>query len=66
MPSAHKYKNPIPFRPPAGEREWLTAYAEKAGVAVNAVLTDALRLLRERVERNEAGTPADTTTEERS
>jgi hypothetical protein len=46
--------NPIPFRPPAGEREWLTSYAERTGRAVNAILADALRLYRERAERKDA------------
>jgi hypothetical protein len=42
---------PIPFRPPAAEREWLTAYAVQTGRPVNALLTEALRLLREHAEQ---------------
>lgn len=55
----HKH-NPIPFRPQAPDREWLAAYAEKTGLAVNAILTAALRLLRERAEKNNgAGEPGE-------
>ena len=52
MPSAHS-KNPVPFRPPAAEREWLAAYAKETGRPVNAILTEALRLFRKRVEQEE-------------
>jgi len=54
MPGVHKYKNPIPFRPPNADREWLAAYAEASGRAPNAILTEALRLYRERAERKDA------------
>jgi hypothetical protein len=41
MPSKHKH-NPVPFRPPEGDRSWLLAHAEATGQAVNAVLVAAL------------------------
>ena len=41
---------PIPFRPPAAERAWLAAYAEQTGRAVNALLTEGVRLLRAQTE----------------
>jgi WhiA C-terminal HTH domain len=61
MPSGrHKHK-PLSYRPPAAERAWLLAYADKTGRAVNAVLTDAVRALRKTTDPAAADTtlPAD-------
>ena len=43
---------PIPFRPDVatGMREWLKAYAERTGLAVNAVINEAMAEYRERRE----------------
>jgi hypothetical protein len=49
MPSQHKHQ-PIPFRPPEGDRLWLAAYAEQVGRPVNAILTEALVGYRRSVE----------------
>lgn len=46
MPSQHKHK-PIAYRPPADVREWLVDHSAKTGQAVNAILTDAVRELRD-------------------
>jgi hypothetical protein len=48
---AHR-PNPIAYRPPADDREWLTAYAEQTGRAVNALLTEGVRLLRAQAEKD--------------
>jgi hypothetical protein len=50
MTDRHK-DNPIPFRPPAGERAWLTEHAKRTGKAVNAILTAALAAYREHHEK---------------
>ena len=47
MSSQHKH-NPIPFRPPSPEREWLLRYAADTGRPVNAILTEALSEYRSR------------------
>ena len=47
MPSQHKH-NPVPFRPPEGDRSWLLTYAEATGQPVNAVLVAALGEYRAR------------------
>lgn len=46
MPSQHRF-NSISLRP-GPHRDWLLAYAEKTGQAVNAVLVQALAEFRER------------------
>jgi hypothetical protein len=51
MSSQHKH-NPIPFRPPAGDRAWLLAHAAETGRAVNAVLAEALVQYRQRAEQD--------------
>jgi hypothetical protein len=43
----HK-RNPVPFRPPEGDRSWLLTYAASTGQAVNAVLVAALGEYRAR------------------
>lgn len=45
MPSQHKH-TPISFRPSAADREWLLAYAEEHGLAVNLILSMALAEFR--------------------
>jgi hypothetical protein len=55
-PAADRHKNPpIPFRPPAADREWLAAYAERTGTPVNRVLADALAAYRAAVEGDGPG-----------
>lgn len=44
MPGQHKHP-PLRFRPPAAEREYLEARAERTGEPVNAILTAAVRAL---------------------
>ena len=38
--------SPISFRAPAPDREWLLAYAQRTGRAVNAILAEALARFR--------------------
>jgi hypothetical protein len=45
--------NPIPFRPPAGDRAWLKDYAKRTGQAVNAILSTLVSELRSRVEKED-------------
>lgn len=45
MTDRHK-RPPVPFRPPEGDRAWLYAYAERHGLAVNAILRLALAEFR--------------------
>ena len=54
MPSQHKH-NPIPFRPPEGDRSWLLEHAAMRGQAVNAVLVAALGEYRVRHGGNTTG-----------
>ena len=54
MPSQHKH-NPLRVRPPEALRDWLLAYAERAGKAVNAVVTEALEDYRAKREKEEQG-----------
>jgi hypothetical protein len=44
MPDRHK-NPPLRFRPPEPERSWLAAYQERTGKPMNAILTEAVRLL---------------------
>lgn len=53
MPNVHR-SNPVQFRPPADDREWLLARAEATGLPVNAILTQALREYREKTAREAA------------
>lgn len=43
----HRHK-PIAYRPPEDAREWLIAHAEATGMKVSALITQAVRELRER------------------
>jgi hypothetical protein len=52
MTDRHK-SNPIPFRPPEGDRSWLMEHAQRTGKAVNAILAAALAAYRERHEKEE-------------
>lgn len=56
MPNQQKY-DPISFRPPEGDRLWLTAYAKRIGRPVNKILADALAAYRKRHEEG-GGTDA--------
>lgn len=47
MPSQHKHP-PIAFRPPEGDRLWLTGHAKQTGRPVNAILAQALSEYRQR------------------
>jgi hypothetical protein len=59
MPGRHKH-NPLRFRPPAEEREWLEARQEETGEPMNAILTAAVRALMGAGYRrkHEAGEPS--------
>ena len=47
---ADRHKNtPLRFRPPEPERLWLAAYQEHSGKPMNAILTEAVRVLRTQV-----------------
>ena len=48
MPSQHKHQ-PIPFRPPEGDRAWLLGYAKRTGTPVNRILAEALAAYRKAV-----------------
>lgn len=48
MPDRHKH-NPIPFRPPEGDRVWLLAYAERTGQPVNLILAQLVARLRHEI-----------------
>ena len=51
---ADRHKNPpIPFRPPDDDRAWLYQYAAATGQAINAILREALTLLRKTKEQNQ-------------
>ena len=41
MPGQHA-RGPVPYRPPADMRDWLPEEAERHGIAVNLVITEAL------------------------
>ena len=41
MPDRHKHQ-PIPFRPPEGDRARLLALAERSGQPINRILAEAL------------------------
>ncbi len=45
MPGKHKH-NPIPFRPPEGDRAWLLAYAQQTGQPVNRILAKLVAAFR--------------------
>jgi hypothetical protein len=49
MPSQHRHP-PIGFRPPEADRAWLLAQAKEWDMAVNQLLTRALREYRARWE----------------
>lgn len=44
MADRHK-TTPLRFRPPEPERSWLADYQERTGKPMNAILTEAVRLL---------------------
>ena len=52
MPSQHK-RQPIPFRPPEGDRARLLALAERAERPVNAILREALAAYLDASEHND-------------
>jgi hypothetical protein len=53
MPDRHK-NTPLRFRPPETERQWLLTYQQQTGKPMNAILTEAIQLLRAEVERKSA------------
>jgi hypothetical protein len=52
MPNQQKY-NPISFRPPEGDRVWLTGHASATSRPVNAILAEALAEYRVRREHGD-------------
>lgn len=52
MADRHK-ASPISFRPTEDDREWLLEYAKRTGKAVNALLREALALLRDKKEEHQ-------------
>ena len=54
MADRHKV-TPLRFRPPEPERLWLAAEQERTGKPMNAILTEAVRLLMAESNRERAG-----------